>query len=68
VVLKRDRGVCYLCGKPGADRVDHVIPNDDHSLENLKAVHDAVAPHCHRFKSSQEGTKALLGNRIKKRL
>lgn len=58
-VLKRDAGICHLCGQPGADTVDHVIPGDDHRLENLAPVHDRVEPHCHRAKSSAEGVAAL---------
>ena len=67
IVLKRDQGVCYLCGQSGADTVDHVAAGDDHSLGNLKAVHDHVAPHCHRFKSSQEGHDAKAAQRVKPR-
>lgn len=67
VVLKRDKGICHLCGEPGADTVDHVIAGDDHSLGNLKAVHDKVPPHCHRFKSSAEGHQAQRDNQIKRR-
>lgn len=25
-ILKRDRYICQLCGKPGADSVDHIQP------------------------------------------
>jgi 5-methylcytosine-specific restriction protein A len=57
-VLDRDAGICYLCGQPGADRVDHKTPGDDHSLANLGAVHDTNPPHCHRYKSSHEGAQA----------
>jgi 5-methylcytosine-specific restriction protein A len=67
IVLKRDKGICYLCGGSNADGVDHVIPNDDNSLSNLKAVHHAVSPYCHRYKTSQEGLRAIEGNRIKRR-
>jgi 5-methylcytosine-specific restriction endonuclease McrA len=67
IVLKRDKGVCYLCGKGNADGVDHVVANDDNSLDNLKAVHHAVAPYCHRYKTAQEGINAMRGNRIKRR-
>lgn len=67
IVFKRDQGVCYLCGNPGADTVDHVIAGDDHSLNNLKAVHDRTPPHCHRYKTSQEGHEAKRGNRAKRR-
>ena len=41
-VLARDGYVCWLCGLPGADSVDHVIPrsrggtDDD---DNLRAAH-----------------------------
>jgi 5-methylcytosine-specific restriction enzyme A len=67
VVLKRDKGICYICGNEGADAVDHVVASDNHHLDNLKAIHDKVPPHCHRKKSSQEGLEALRGNRVKRR-
>ena len=58
IVLQRDKAICHLCGKGGADGVDHVIAGDDHSLDNLKPVHDKVPPNCHKFKSSAEGHQA----------
>lgn len=67
IVLRRDKGICYLCGGEGADTVDHIVPGDDHSLGNLAAVHDRIAPHCHRIKSSREGIDAQKANRIKPR-
>lgn len=57
-VLRRDRRICWICNGPGADAVDHVIPGDDHSESNLRAVHHNVAPYCHRRKSSAEGHAA----------
>jgi 5-methylcytosine-specific restriction endonuclease McrA len=56
-VLARDGYICWLCGKPGADSVDHVIPRarggtDD--LSNLKAAHNNP---CNRTK----GTKVMTG-------
>ncbi len=57
-ILARDRAVCYLCGRPGADAVDHIQAGDDHSDANLASVHDHVWPHCHRRKSSAEGNAA----------
>ena len=42
LVVARDKGICHLCGKPGATSADHVIPHakggsDD--MANLKAAH-----------------------------
>lgn len=68
IVLKRDKATCYICGGAGADTVDHVIAGDDHSLTNLKAVHDKVEPFCHRYKSSQEGNETQRLNKTKRRL
>jgi len=36
--------MCYLCGLPGANSVDHVIPHaagGPSTMENLKAAHMA---------------------------
>lgn len=66
--MRRDKGICYICNKPGADTIDHVVQGDDHSLENLKAVHDRTPPHCHRKKSSSEGHQAKQGMRPKRGL
>ncbi|GGU62810.1 HNH endonuclease [Streptomyces lavendofoliae] len=50
--------VCHLCGQPGGDYLDHKTPGDNHNLDNLDWAHDAVPPHCHRYKSSREGNAA----------
>lgn len=34
--------VCHLCGMPGADTIDHLIPRSrggDNSLDNLRPAH-----------------------------
>ena len=43
-ILERDRYVCWLCGHPGADSVDHEIPvsvRPDLKMDsrNLRAAH-----------------------------
>lgn len=60
-VLQRDRGICYLCGRPGADTVDHVKARSrggPDSLDNYAAVHDRTPPHCHRAKTNRERTRS----------
>ena len=52
-ILERDGYRCHVCGGPGADGVDHVIPGDDHSDANLKAIHHHVAP-CHLRKTAAD--------------
>lgn len=52
--ILRASDICHICGKPGADAVDHVIPlarggADDAS--NKKPAHHDVAPYCNRRKS-----------------
>ena len=42
-VLHRDRGICWLCGRPGADTADHVVPlalgGDPNDQLNMRAAH-----------------------------
>lgn len=63
-ILRRDNGVCHVCGAHGADQVDHLTPGDDHSLGNLAAIHSEP---CHRTKSSSEGGKASARSRSRRR-
>lgn len=50
-----DSDICYVCGKPGSDGVDHVIPRHkggSEGRENLAPIHTDP---CHNRKSSAEG-------------
>lgn len=51
---------CHWCRRPGADSVDHLRPGDDHSLENLRPIHQHP---CHAQKSAQEGVEARTTRR-----
>lgn len=53
-ILKRDRGICYICGRPGADQVDAKIPESQggqHVDSNLGAIHSKP---CHEDKTRHE--------------
>ena len=64
-ILRRDAGICHLCGGDGADSADHLVPwshgGSDHD-SNLAAVHHKVAPYCNRVRgtSSIEAARARI--------
>ena len=47
-ILHASGGICWLCGRPGADTVDHIVPLSDggHPLDpaNLRAAHGKRQP------------------------
>lgn len=66
-VLRRDGAVCQtrfsdgrLCGAEATD-VDHIVPGDDHSMANLRAL----CGWCHARKSAQEGGQAAALTRLR---
>jgi 5-methylcytosine-specific restriction protein A len=57
-VIERDQGICYLCGKPGADNADHVVnvaAGGANTEANMRAVH---ARPCHQRKTAAEAAAA----------
>lgn len=57
-ILRRDRWVCYICHKTGANGVDHIVPVSQHGSEddsNLAAIHEVP---CHATKTALEANAA----------
>jgi 5-methylcytosine-specific restriction endonuclease McrA len=55
-VIRRDGGICHLCGGPDADSADHLVPwaiSQDDSLSNLAAVHHNVPPKCNMIRGTR---------------
>jgi len=56
-ILARDRGICHVCGQPGADKVDHLLAQAHGGTEddaNLAAIHDKP---CHAAKTRAEAQR-----------
>jgi 5-methylcytosine-specific restriction endonuclease McrA len=52
-IIDRADTICALCGYPGADQIDHIIPlahGGLDTIENCQPVHQ----HCHAEKSAHE--------------
>ena len=70
VVLERDKGVCQwrlgegICGVPATD-VDHIVPNDDDSFLNLRAL--CRAHHMRKTGGEGNAARARLLREVKAR-
>ncbi len=71
-VLRRDNGICHLCGRPGADTADHLIPwsqfppDEQHRADhpsNLAAAHNVP---CNQLRGDRSITwaRAELAKRM----
>jgi 5-methylcytosine-specific restriction endonuclease McrA len=53
-VMRRHDGICHVCGRPGSDQVDHVIPLEHggpDTEDNLRPIHTKP---CHDEKTRRE--------------
>jgi len=66
-ILRRDRGICYVCHGKGANSVDHIVPVSQGGGEedsNLAAIHESP---CHAAKTAREANAANPMARPRKR-
>ena len=59
-ILNRDDTICHVCGNPGANEADHIVPlahggADD--VSNLRAIHGGPGS-CHERKTQSEAKGA----------
>lgn len=62
-VLRDHAGLCHVCGKPGADEVDHVVPASQggtDAMDNLAPIHKNP---CHLRKTAREARSARPSRR-----
>lgn len=62
-VLTKHNTICHVCGQPGGNEADHVVPlaeggADDES--NMRPIH---AVPCHRDKTAAEASRSIRANR-----
>lgn len=58
-IMRAHAGICHVCGQPGADQVDHVIPlaeGGDDAEHNLRPIHGGPGS-CHARKTSAEAAE-----------
>lgn len=56
-IIRRDGGICHLCGQPGADSADHIVAVAHggalYDPTNLAAVHHDAGARCNRVRGSR---------------
>ena len=54
--ILRASDICHICGKPGADAIDHVIPlarGGTSDPSNLRPAHHDTGDRCNRVKGDK---------------
>ncbi|HVT76988.1 MAG TPA: HNH endonuclease [Acidimicrobiales bacterium] len=61
--MRRDRGICHVCGQPGADQVDHVIPVAEGGPDTVDDKAPIHARPCHIAKTAEESRRGRARRR-----
>ena len=57
-ILERYQDTCHVCGKRGADQVDHVVPLAEGGFDNETNLAPIHGNPCHRRKTAAEAKRA----------
>ena len=66
-ILRRDRGICYVCHGAGAKEVDHIVPVSQGGGEEDSNLAAICSYPCHARKTSSEANAANPMARPRKR-
>lgn len=58
--LLAQNDVCYICGKPGADSIDHVIPLAKGGRDVISNLRPAHQNPCNRAKSDKDHAPGII--------
>lgn len=58
VVMRKHRAICHVCGRGGADEVDHVVPLAEGGADTMANRRPIHAKPCHRDKTQREAQRA----------
>lgn len=56
--MSMHEGICHVCGRPGSDEVDHVIPLSQGGADTIANKRPIHSTPCHEEKTQREAQRA----------